>query len=67
MLNAQDKENVLKASQTANLLVQDLRCIVPSANLLLGELGMELLQQAVQLEQRLQRIASLTREDDQPS
>lgn len=60
MLNANDKENLVKSSQTANLLVQDLRDLVKSANPLLAEIAIEILQQAVQIEQRLNRIDSIT-------
>ena len=60
MLNANDKENLVKSSQTANLLVQDLRDLVKAANPLLVEIAMEILQQAVQIEQRLNRIDSIT-------
>ena len=60
MLNANDKENLVKSSQTANLLVQDLRDLVKAANPLLAEIAMEILQQAVQIEQRLNRIDSMT-------
>ena len=37
MLNANDKETLVKSSQTANLLVQDLRDLVKAANPLLAE------------------------------
>lgn len=60
MLNANDKENLVKSSQTANLLVQDLRDLVKAANPLLAEIAIEILQQAVQIEQRLNRIDSMT-------
>lgn len=60
MLNANDKENLVKSSQTANLLVQDLRDLVKAANPLLAEIAIEILQQAVQIEQRLSRIDSIT-------
>ncbi len=60
MLNANDKENLVKSRQTANLLVQDLRDLVKSANPLLAEIAIEILQQAVQIEQRLNRIDSIT-------
>lgn len=60
MLNANDKENLVKSSQIANLLVQDLRDLVKAANPLLAEIAMEILQQAVQIEQRLNRIDSIT-------
>ena len=64
MLNANDKENLVKSSQTANLLVQDLRDLVKAANPLLAEIGMEILQQAVQIEQRLNRIDSITNPEE---
>lgn len=54
------KKNLVKSSQTANLLVQDLRDLVKSANPLLAEIVIEILQQAVQIEQRLNRIDSIT-------
>jgi len=60
VLNANDKENLVKSSQTANLLVQDLRDLVKAANPLLAEIAIEILQQAVQIEQRLNRIDSIT-------
>ena len=60
MLNANDKENLVKSSQAANLLVQDLRDLVKAANPLLAEIAVDILQQAVQIEQRLNRIDSIT-------
>lgn len=60
MLNASDSENLAKSSQTANLLVQDLRDLVKSTNPLLAEIAIEILQQASQIEQRLNRIKSIT-------
>ena len=64
MLNACDQENVVKSSQTANLLAQDLRELVKSANPLLAEIAIEILQQACQIEQRLNRINSITRPEE---
>ena len=64
MLNANDKENLVKSSQTANLLVQDLRDLVKAANPLLAEIAIEILQQAVQVEQRLNRIDSITNPEE---
>lgn len=64
MLNANDKENLVKSSQTANLLVQDLRGLVKAANPLLAEIAIEILQQAVQIEQRLNRIDSITNPEE---
>jgi hypothetical protein len=64
MLNANDKESLVKSSQTANLLVQDLRDLVKAANPLLAEIAIEILQQAVQIEQRLNRIDSITNPEE---
>jgi hypothetical protein len=64
MLNANDSESLAKSSQTANLLVQDLRDLVKSANPLLAEMAIEILQQAIQIEQRLNRIESITRPEE---
>ena len=55
-----NSESLVKSSQTANLLVQDLRDLVKAANPLLAEIVIEILQQAVQIEQRLNRIDSIT-------
>ncbi len=61
MLNAYDQENVVKTSQSANLLVQNLRDLVKSQNPLLGEIAIEILLQAVQLEQKIKRIESISK------
>ncbi len=61
MLNADDREKVIKASQTANLLVQDLRELVKADDPLLSDVALEILQQAVLFENRLKRIESVTR------
>jgi predicted transcriptional regulator len=58
MLNVYDQENILKSSQTANLLVQDLQELVKSTNSLLSEIVLELLQQATQIELQLNKIES---------
>lgn len=64
MLSANDKDKLVKSSQTANLLVQDLRDLEKAANPLLAEIAMEILQQAVQSEQRLNRIDSITNPEE---
>jgi len=64
MLNTNDKYNLVKSSQTTNLLVQDLRDLVKAANPLLAEIAIEILQQAVQIEQRLNRIDSITNPEE---
>jgi hypothetical protein len=60
MLNTRDQENLVKSRQAANLLVQDLRELVKATNPLLSEFALEILQQAVVVEQRLNRIESVT-------
>ena len=60
-VSAQDRERVVKASQGANLLVQDLQEMIRASEPLLSDIAMELLAQAVQLEQRLSRIEATTR------
>ncbi|OHX36510.1 hypothetical protein BJL95_13020 [Methylomonas sp. LWB] len=64
MFSASDRRNVEKASQTANLLVQDLQGLVKSDNPLLADIALEILQQAAQIEQRLNRIEAITREGE---
>jgi len=60
MLNAYDQETVVKARQTANLLVQDLRNLVKLHNPVLAEIGIEILQQVVRLEQKMKRMDSVS-------
>jgi len=64
MLNADDKERLLKSRQAANLLVHDLRDLVKTANPLLAEIAIEILQQAVQIERGLNRIDSITKPEE---
>jgi hypothetical protein len=61
MFNAVDQENVASASQTAKLLAQELRGLVSSANPLLSDIALEILQQAVQIDLRLSRINDIAR------
>ena len=64
MLSVNDSESLVKSNQTAKLLVQDLRDMVKSANPLLAEIAVEILQQAAQIEQRLNRIDSITNPEE---
>ncbi len=57
--NSQDQERVTKACQTANLLVQDLREMLHSDNALLADVTMEILEQAVKVENRLKRVEAI--------
>ena len=58
-----DRENLVKAAQCANLLVQDLQALASASNPLLAELGADLLQAAVALEGRLGRLAAISEVD----
>jgi len=64
MLNASDTRNIEMTSQAASLLVQDLQGLVKSANPLLADVALEILQQAVQIEQRLKRIESIAHTEE---
>lgn len=60
-MNTQDHEKVVKSTQTANLLVQDLRELVSSDDELLADVALEILEQVVQVERRLKRIESIAK------
>jgi hypothetical protein len=63
MFSDNDKRNVEMTSQAANLLVQNIQGLVKSTNPLLAEIALEILQQALQIEQRLQRVNAITRSE----
>ena len=63
MFSDNDKRNVEMTSQAASLLVQNIQWLVKSNNPLLAEIGLEILQQAVQIEQRLERVNVITRSE----
>lgn len=58
-MKTQDRENLVKAAQTANLLASDLKALTTSADPFLAELSIDLLASAAALEQRLNRLAVL--------
>ena len=60
-LGKRDAEKLVKAAQCADLLVADLRDLNIAENPLLAEMGMELLQQAAVIKQRLDRLAVITK------
>lgn len=64
MFSDSDKRNLEMTSQAANLLVQDIQGLVKSANPLLADIALEILQQAVHIEKRLQRIEAITRTEE---
>jgi hypothetical protein len=63
MFSDNDKRNVEMTSQAANLLVQNIQGLVKSTNPLLADIALEILQQAVLIEQRLQRVNVITRSE----
>lgn len=60
-MDAMDKENLIKAAQSTNLLVQDLQALVKSKDPLLSDIAMELLKPLVDVELRLKRLDSVTK------
>jgi hypothetical protein len=60
MLNPCDHERLVKSRQAATLLIQDLRELIKAADPLLSDFALEILQQAVVVEQRLCRIEAVT-------
>jgi hypothetical protein len=60
-MDTKDKENLIKAGQTADLLVQDLRELMKSNDPLLSDIALDILEQAAKIEQRLKRIESITK------
>jgi len=61
MLKFEDREKLIEASHGAKDLVRDLRDLVTCEEPLLADLALEILQAAVQIEQRLNRIQSITK------
>ena len=64
MLNDKDQENLANANYAAKLLVQNLNSIIQSTNPLLADTALEILQQATQIEQRLNRIGATTKTEE---
>jgi hypothetical protein len=58
-----DIENVIKASQTANLLFSDLRDIVSSENMLLSDMAVEMIEVVSRVEKKLERLAIFLQEE----
>lgn len=56
MVSETDIENIMKAFQGSSLLVEDLKALAQSSNPLLAELSVDLLKNAVEIEQKLKRI-----------
>ena len=65
MLTAIDQENLAKSNQSTKLLLQDLQALTGSANLLLGDIALELMKQVSQIEWRLNRIMLMTKNENQ--
>lgn len=60
MLNTNDRENLLKASHSADFLVQELMSLTKTENPLLADISIEILSQAVHIKDRLSRLAAVT-------
>ncbi|NCB39031.1 MAG: hypothetical protein EOM80_09695 [Erysipelotrichia bacterium] len=60
MLTKQEQENLLKASHSAGFLTQELMTLTKSTNPLLADIAIEILSQAVQIKERLNRLESAT-------
>lgn len=56
MLTEQEKRNLDKAQLSASQLVEDLRQLMKTDNDLLFELGMDMVNVAVELEKKLKRL-----------
>lgn len=65
MLNIVDQENLAKSNQSTKLLLQNLQALTGSANLLLGDVALELMKQAAQIEWRLDRILLMIKNENQ--
>ena len=59
-MDTQDKENIIKSAQTTNLLIHDFRELVKSKDPLLADIALEVLEQAVKVENQLMRIESIS-------
>jgi hypothetical protein len=65
MLATIDHENLAKSSHNTKLLLQNLQSLTGSANLLLGDVALELMKQAAQIEWRLDRILLMIKNENQ--
>ena len=65
MLATTDHESLAKSSQNTKLLLQNLQSLTGSANLLLGDVALELMKQAAQIEWRLDRILLMIKNENQ--
>ena len=58
-MNGMDRENVSRACRTAGFLVRDLQQIAESADALLADVALDLIEQAAQVERRINRIEAI--------
>lgn len=65
-MSDKDKELIFKAQQAAYFLEEDLRSAVKADSPLLGEISLELLEQAVKLHQKLKRICGALDDKESP-
>jgi hypothetical protein len=62
MLNVPDRGKLLQSSEAAGVLVKNLRVLVSADNPLLGEFAIEILQEAVKIDQKIKRIETIAEE-----
>ena len=60
MLNQQDTTTLNKAALSANHLAQDVQAMMTTDNPLLAEIILGILEEALVLEQKLNRLATIT-------
>lgn len=59
MLSTADQERIVRSSHSAEFLARHLQELAQSTNPLLADIALELQQQAIQIERRLNRIVSV--------
>ena len=64
MLNAKDREKLVKSLQTVSLFQQDVLDLSRADNPLLADIGYGLLEEVATLQQRLERLNVVTRQDN---
>lgn len=62
MLSVPDRGKLMQSSEAAGVLVKSLRVLVSADNALLGEFAIEILQEAVKIDQKIKRIETVAEE-----
>lgn len=63
-ISDKDKERISKAQQAAYFLEEDLRSAVKADSPLIAEISLEMLEQAVNLHQKLKRICGALEDEE---